>query len=81
MGNPDTADAVMVLDGKGKRLSLLVTLANTARSGPTMQLTKGRSEIIQVPETARTLVLLRKNEEVRRVDLSLDPKHPSVLRL
>jgi len=81
MRNPDEADAVGVLDANGRRMSLLVTLANTAFSGPTTRLRKGHSAIIQVDERATTLVLLKNGKEVRRHGVTLDPKKTQVIRL
>jgi len=69
------------LDANGRRMSLLVTLANTAFSGPTTRLRKGHSAIIQGDERATTLVLLKNGKEVRRHGVTLDPKKTQVIRL
>ncbi len=81
MQHPDEADALKVLDAQGRLLSLEVALANSARTGPTMPVRKGSSEIILVDERATTLVLLKGGKEVRRHGVTLDPEKTKVIRL
>lgn len=40
----------------------------------------GRSDVVLLPDTARTLVLLRDQEEVLRIPVRLDPERRTVLR-
>lgn len=75
-----SADSLQILDAEGRPLRLVVRLANTTRSGPRTALVRGRSEVVQVPETATTLVLLKGREEVRRMPIELQQKGCTVLR-
>lgn len=68
------ADAFSVLDESGAELLISSfrgsTITNTNRAKLSSD---GRSDSVAVPETARTLVLYRDNQEVNRTPMSLRP--------
>lgn len=85
LGDPEEADRFGVADGEGRTLQLQSTLMGTGRAtsvtGPKMKLSAGRSEVVSCSEDARTLILCRGDEEVRRVPLSLKVGEVQVLKL
>lgn len=79
--DPGEADGVRVLDERGEDLWLYVQTAERyGVSEDNWELTEGRSKHLFVEEGARTLVLLRGDEEVRRMPLDLEPRRMNVLR-
>jgi len=87
--DPGRADALGVLDAQGVALEMVERLHMDGQSVAfTMDaraaFEDGRSSVLQVPETARTLVLYRGRgaaaTEVQRLPLALDRTHPTVVR-
>ena len=68
---PGEADAVAVLDENGERITINVFEARGRHESPTVRLSEGRSEVLTITDSATTLVLLRGEDEVRRVPLTL----------
>lgn len=62
-----------VVDSAGEALLLWVPSGNVASFDEDWRLGPGLSSVIEVPETARTLVLYSGDEEVLRLPLALDP--------
>jgi hypothetical protein len=77
-GDPALADRVQVLDGTGKALELVESFGAFVSFGDSAQLVEGKTGVVQVLETARTLVLQKDGEEVLRKPLRLEPGKRSV---
>ena len=80
-GDPTEADSVQVLDRDGEPLELLESFGAFLAFGDSAQLVEGKTGVIQVLETARTLVLLKDEVEIQRKPLRLDPTQRTVERL
>jgi len=83
---PQLADAFAVLDAAGAELEMIEMLRRESRSvaftmDERTELTDGRSSVVRVPETARTLVLFLGGVEVLRRPLVLDPQGPTLVEL
>jgi len=79
--DPDEADRFRIEDGDGNVLSLMVETGNTTLStNGGLGLAGGRSDVITTDERARTLVLFKDGEEVRRISLQLEPGDVRILR-
>ena len=70
---PELADRMQVLDAAGQPLTILESFGVGFMAGDDARFTRGLSEVLSVPESARTLVLLAKGIEVLRRPLTLDP--------
>ena len=75
-----TADEIKVLDEAGERIPINLFLGNSRRTTDTVDLKDGKSDALVVPETARTLVLLSKGVELRRVPLHLAAGELNIVR-
>lgn len=71
--SPGLADRMRVLDSSGTALLLWVPSGSVASFDEDWRLGPGLSNVIEVPETARTLVLYSGADEVLRLPLALDP--------
>lgn len=80
LGVTDLADSLAVLDASGVELELSLFEATGRRDGPRQQLHNGRSAMIAVPESGRTLVLFKEGVEVTRSGIALDASNPTTIR-
>ncbi len=84
VGDPAAADRARMLDERGSELELNEVYGGENSFAWTMEteveLVDGRSRLLFVPETARTLVLYRAGQEVLRVSIQLEPGRRVVLR-
>ncbi len=83
--DPALADVLGVFDARGAELSVIERIrfeANRASftDGPRAEIQDGSSSVIQVPETARTLVLFKKDVEVLRIPIQVHPDRPTTIR-
>ncbi|MBL8755647.1 MAG: sigma-70 family RNA polymerase sigma factor [Planctomycetes bacterium] len=76
-----SADALRVLDGSGREVSLTVFEGRSRNDTPRLTFVAGRSPVFVVPDGAATLVLEKDEKEVRRELLSLQPGPVNTLRL
>lgn len=67
----DRADSFRVLDASDKPMILRVMRGNSSFTNRTQRFENGRSEVISLGESGRTLVLYRAEVEVARVPLTL----------
>jgi protocatechuate 3,4-dioxygenase beta subunit len=70
-----------ILDASGERLPMIEGLGDVALHHTDMQLTDGRTSVLSVEETARTLVLYFGEEEVLREALKVSPDTIDVIEL
>jgi len=70
---PDLADRLQVLDAAGQPLTIIESFGVGFMAGDDARFTRGLSEVLSVPESARTLVLFAQGLEVLRRPLTLDP--------
>jgi RNA polymerase sigma-70 factor (ECF subfamily) len=76
----DFADQLAVLDGAGREVSISLFDANGRQDTERFPLHAGRSAMLSVPESGRTLVLFKAGVEVARLALELDPVQPTIVR-
>lgn len=76
-----TADEIKVLDAAGETVLINLFMGNSRRTTDSVELKDGKSDALVVPEDARTLVLLSKGVELRRVELHLSPGELNIVRL
>jgi len=76
----DLADAVRLLDADGEPVRVLESFGAFSAHRETADLREGRSSVLQVAETACTLVLLKGEVEVARQAVRLRPGELTVLR-
>lgn len=67
----ERADSARVLDASEKPLILRIMRGDTSFTNRTTKLIDGRSEVLSLSDQARTLVLLRGDEEVARIPVQL----------
>ncbi len=79
LGLRDLADSLAVLDERGVELELSLFEAGARREGLRQPLHDGRSAMLSVPESGRTLVLLKAGVEVTRSAIELDPAKPTTI--
>ncbi len=81
--DPEEADGFYLLNEEGERLTAFVQwgLTSVSSSANLILIEDGVSEVALTDESARTLVLRKKSEEVRRVPIRLQPGEVTVLRL
>jgi RNA polymerase sigma-70 factor (ECF subfamily) len=80
--DPSSAEFFMVLDEHGEELLLTFHVGATGLGATSSQFKEGRSELIEVSESGRTLVLYGgAGTEVRRAPLQLKPGEVTELRL
>jgi len=77
---PDLADAVRLLDEDGEAVRVLESFGAFSSHREAADLREGRSSVLQVAETARTLVLLKGEGEVARQRVRLRPGELTALR-
>ena len=74
---PDLADHLRVLDADGRELETMESFATadmvSVSMGTEASIVNGRSNVLWIKETARTLVLTKKGAEVLRLPVRLDP--------
>jgi hypothetical protein len=82
MAGPESkaADELKVLDGAGEPVAINLFMGNSRRTTDSVDLKDGKSEALVVPENARTLVILSKGVELRRVPLHLVPGELNTVR-
>ena len=73
-------DALMILDEAGESLRVRIKRGWIESASRRCKMVGGRSEILKTSERARTLVLLRGEEEVLRAPLQLVPGELTVIR-
>jgi len=79
--DPGMAREARVLDAGGAPLHAVRFLDNSAYTAPSLSFDRsGRSDVVLLPDTARTLVLLDLDGEVLRLPIRLDPERPTLLR-
>lgn len=81
LARADAADELCVLDAQGRELELSLYEAGARRDGERHPIHDGRSAMLSVPESGRTLVLFRAGAEVARVPIRLVPGEPRTVRL
>ncbi|HTF88278.1 MAG TPA: sigma-70 family RNA polymerase sigma factor [Planctomycetota bacterium] len=67
----ELADEVRVLDAEGNAITINVFEGSSSMSASAVPLTAGRSRVLVVGDAARTIVVLRQGQEVRRAPLVL----------
>ena len=72
-GRPDLADAFRALAEDGDAIEILWSQGGISYSRPSFPIADGRSEIVFVPEDARTIVLARAGSEVSRAPIAPVP--------
>lgn len=80
LGLIDLADELCVLDERGTELELSLFASSERREGTRQPLHDGRSDMLSVPESGRTLVLFKAGVEVLRSGIELDPSKPTTVR-
>lgn len=75
-----TADSALVLDARGDALHFLRDAGNTRYVEGTTKLTEGRTEVLFVPDTARTIVLRSGGGEVGRLPVAPDAESIVIVR-
>jgi hypothetical protein len=78
--DPSSADELAVLDESGRELTLSLFEGRGRRDAPRQAIASGRSAVLGVPDTGRTLVLYRSRVETLRMPVSLDPDELVTLR-
>ena len=71
LSDPARATQVVVLDAEGECVQINVIQGNSRREGLDASLEAGRTDVLTVPDSAATLVLLLDGEEVARQELNL----------
>jgi hypothetical protein len=79
--DPELARLWMILDANGDALMATVAVGDVRASSKAGTFRDGESGLVGVDATARTLVLYRDGEEVRRVGLELSPDEVLEVRL
>jgi RNA polymerase sigma-70 factor (ECF subfamily) len=78
--HPDLADEFNVLDASGKELDVVRWQGPQASVGTWGKIHDGRSDILAVADTGRTLVLKKNGDEVQRIDVRLALGEITVVR-
>lgn len=81
LADPDLADRIVVLDEKGAELQLIVSFGAFTSMAEWAEIEAGKTAVLRVQETARTLVLRRSDQEVLRRPVQLTPGSRTELRL
>jgi hypothetical protein len=81
LADPARARSARVLDGEDQRLQVLQFRGSEGTMLDRLYLVEGKSEVVRVSDTARTLVLYQGEEEVERVPIRLDPGQRTTVRL
>ena len=82
LSGPDAekADELKVLDADGEVVLINQFMGNSRRTTDSVDLKDGKSDALVVPEEARTLVLLSKGVELRRMTLQLVAGELNIVR-
>ncbi len=80
LAHAEFADELAVLDAQGRETAISLFDANGRRDTERHPLHAGRSAMLSVPESGRTLVLFKAGVEVARSALELDPSQPTTVR-
>lgn len=80
LADPARASSARILDVEGEPLCALEFRGSGASMSPRLHLVEGKSEVVQVSDAARTLVLYRGEEEIERLPIRLDPDQRTILR-
>jgi len=79
-GDPNFADSLRVLDRDGNELQTIESFGNGFSLGTEARITNGLSEVVVVQETARTLVLFKREAEVLRKQVRLEPDQRTTVK-
>lgn len=71
--DPQRGDRIRMLDADGEEMTIHRIAGDNVRATNEWELQDGRTEVLAVAETATTLVLLRGEQEVDRMTVSLAP--------
>ena len=74
------ADELAVLDAQGHELVLSLYAGNSRQERERHPIHEGRSDVLAVPDTGRTLVLFRAGAEVARSSVQLEPGKVTTVR-
>jgi RNA polymerase sigma-70 factor (ECF subfamily) len=78
---PDLIDSIQVLDASGAPLSIVQSFGNLGNASSIHAAVEdGTSRVLRVPETARTLILMKDGQEIGRRPLAVDPTGRTVVR-
>jgi RNA polymerase sigma-70 factor (ECF subfamily) len=80
LAHAEFADELAVLDVQGREVAISLFDANGRRDTERHPLHSGRSAMLSVPESGRTLVLFKAGVEAARSALELDPSQPTIVR-
>lgn len=80
LASAEDADQFQVLDASGERLGITIIEGSSSSRSTVGRIENGASSLVAVPDTAQTLILLKKGAEVRRVTVKLKPGEPQVVR-
>jgi len=81
LGNrPDLAEGFEALTEDGRRIEILWNRGSSSYSRPSFPIEDGRSEILFVPEDARTIVLTKAGNEAARLPIVPEPGQLSTVR-
>jgi RNA polymerase sigma factor (sigma-70 family) len=80
LADPGLADHARFHDGDGHELAALAFDSSSVSLLAELALPRGRSDVVQVADTARMLVLYQAGQEVLRVPMQPDPAQRTVLR-
>jgi hypothetical protein len=78
--DPKEAGRAAVRDAQGKLLIVQTIVGNVGKADVALDLAEGVSEVTSTSESARWLVLLKGDQEVRRVPILLEPVTTAILR-
>ena len=80
LADPALANRARFLDGDGRELAALQFDSNAVTVHVELRLSQGRSDVVQLAESARTLVLYQDGQEVLRFPVHVDPARRTTLR-
>ena len=80
LARPGEADGFSVLDGAGEGLEIASFEGGGKQTRGRWKIHEGRTRVLAVSETARTVVLYRAEKEVRRVHVALRAGEVNVIR-
>jgi len=80
LASRDFADELAVLDAQGAEIAISLYEAGSRRDTERHPLHDGRSAVLSVPESGRTLVLFKDGQDVARQPIELDASKPITVR-
>jgi hypothetical protein len=80
LASPSDADRLQVLDSEGRVLELWQTRGAVTRTGDGWSVTSGTSPVLEVSETAATVVLLEAGVPSLRIPVRFDPDETARVR-